>query len=245
MVDREDASQRRLSGAILAAGHGERLRAAAGGIPKPLVELYGEPLLVRQVRTMLSLGLRPVHVIVNSESARMMEERNIKFAAEVDLCVRDTANSMESLLTLGERIRSGTFALATVDAVGNRETFQHFFAKARGSMALNGPKRFDGILAVTEWRGDKHPLFVKVTADGRIAALGEPASALATAGLYVFSTRIFEYASEVRDLRLDALRQFLAFMLDKGMSFAAIGVNGVIDIDEGIDLEAARTLVRA
>src|SRR5271170_3700980 len=58
-----------LSGAILAAGRGERLRDASGGIPKPLVELGGEALLVRQSRALAALGVSPVHAIINSETA--------------------------------------------------------------------------------------------------------------------------------------------------------------------------------
>ena len=64
-----------LSGAIIAAGRGERLRAASGGIPKPLVELGGEALLVRQARALAALGARPVHAIVNSETAAMIRDR--------------------------------------------------------------------------------------------------------------------------------------------------------------------------
>lgn len=36
--------EQRLSGAIIAAGKGERLRDAAGGVPKPLVRLGDETL---------------------------------------------------------------------------------------------------------------------------------------------------------------------------------------------------------
>src|ERR1700720_507985 len=85
-----------LNGAIVAAGRGERLRRASGGIPKPLVELGGEPLLVRQVRAIASLGAYPVHAIVNLETARMIRQRDLAMPSEVHLHARDTANSMES-----------------------------------------------------------------------------------------------------------------------------------------------------
>lgn len=232
-----------LNGAIVAAGRGERLRAAAGGIPKPLVELAGEPMIVRQARAMLSLGVSPVHAIVNSETAGLMNERGIQIPAGVELCIRDTANSMESLLTLGERIAPGRFVLATVDAVLDQAEFRRFVTGATKMTDPAGPHRLDGALGVVKWRGDKRPLYAEVTADGRIIGLGEKSMPVVTAGVYLFSTSIFAYAREARAAGLNAMRRFLALLIDKGMRFAAIELESVIDIDEAADLEAARTAV--
>src|SRR5580700_9528528 len=93
-----------LSGAIIAAGHGVRLRAASGGLPKPLVEVGGETLLVRQSRVLAKLGASPVHAIINSETAEMIRARGFLMPSDLRTCVRDTANSMESLLALGESL---------------------------------------------------------------------------------------------------------------------------------------------
>src|SRR5947209_1007772 len=101
----------RLSGAVLAAGRGERLREASGGIPKALIELNGEPLLLRQVRMLGRMGACPIHIIINSETEGLLRERRYKLPASVDLLVRNTPNSMESLLALGERIATRQFVL--------------------------------------------------------------------------------------------------------------------------------------
>jgi NDP-sugar pyrophosphorylase family protein len=232
-----------LSGAIVAAGRGDRLRAAAGGIPKPLVELAGEPMIVRQARAMLSLGLSPVHTIVNSETAGLMNDWGVQIPAGVDLCVRDTANSMESLLTLGERIAPGRFVLATVDAVVDQAELRRFVASATKMTDPAGPQRLDGALGVVKWLGDTRPLFAEVAADGLITGLGETTTAVVTAGVYLFSTAIFAYAREAQVMGLDAMRRFLALLIRKGMRFAAIELEGVIDIDEAADLQTARTAV--
>jgi NDP-sugar pyrophosphorylase family protein len=230
-----------LSGAIIAAGRGDRLRGASGGLPKPLVELAGEPLITRQARAMLSMGACPVHVIVNSETALLMRERGLEMPGGVDLCVRDTANSMESLLTLGERIAGSRFLLATVDAVTSEDEFRRFVARATNltDPAAHG---FDGALGVVKWRGDRNPLFVRVDDANLIAALGENESPIVTAGVYLFSTGIFAYGAEARSSGLGAMRQFLALLLNKRMRFAAIEMEGVVDVDEGGDLEAARLI---
>jgi NDP-sugar pyrophosphorylase family protein len=255
-----------LSGAIIAAGRGERLRDAVRGVPKPLVEIGGETLLVRQARAIASVGASPVHVVVNSETAGMLHDRGIardgeheqargsehdrsstharRFALspEVKLYVRDTPNSMESLLMLGEHIAPGRFLMTTVDAILSRSELARFAKHAIELTDPRNPDALDGALGVVRWRGDKRPLFAKV-ADGVILALGDGEAPQVTAGLYLFSTRIFELAEEARAAGLDAMRQYLALLIRRGMRFAAIDLNDVIDVDEAADLDAARALV--
>jgi len=237
-----------LSGAIIAAGRGERLRAAAGGIPKPLVEIGGEPLLVRQARAIAALGACPVHAIVNSETARMIRDRDLVMPPEVQLCVRDTANSMESLLTLGERIAPGRFLMTTVDAVVPPAELERFAIRALDLTNPDltspaGQNVLDSALGVVRWRGDRHPLFAEVALDGTICALDNRESQQVTAGVYLFSTQIFSFGDKARAAGLDAMRRYLALLIGEGMRFAAIELSDVIDVDEAVDLDAARALV--
>jgi NDP-sugar pyrophosphorylase family protein len=232
-----------LSGAIIAAGRGERLRAATAGLPKPLVELDGKALLIRQIDLMQQYGCDCVYVIVNTETAALLGRRRIALPSGVELLVADTSSSMESLLTLGARIPTGRFLLATVDAVVTVGEFTKFGDRAlrlAGSMRVDP---FDGALAVVKWRGDARPLFVEVAADGSISRFRDESGDLVTAGLYLLPTRIFEHIGEARALGLDALRRFLAFLLGKGLRFGTVELSGVVDVDEGSDLEQARTLL--
>jgi choline kinase len=229
-----------LSGAIIAAGRGERLRGASGGLPKPLVEIDGETLLARQIRYLAAAGARPVHAIVNHETARLIGERGLAMPPEAQIIVRDTPNSMESLLALGERIAPGRFLMTTVDMVVAREEFQRFVTRAIVLTDPHGTKPVDGALAVVQWRGDRHPLFADIASDGIIGALGERECAMVTAGIYLLSTRIFAFAGAARVAGVDAMRRYLGLLIDHGMKFAACTVVGVIDIDEAADLDAAR-----
>jgi NDP-sugar pyrophosphorylase family protein len=238
----------RLSGAIIAAGRGDRLRTASTDLPKPLVEIGGETLLARQVRLMLALGLGNLHVIINTETGRRMSEIGLELTDRVRLLVADTPNSMESLLRLGELIPAGRFLLATVDTVLPEDEFRDFFDRARDATVDFSVGGFDGALGVVEWRGDKKPLFVAVEANGAIAAFGDEkiddeSSALVTAGVYLFSTRIFEHSRIARARRLGALRQYLALLIEQRMRFAALPMTDVIDVDEGADLVLARASV--
>jgi NDP-sugar pyrophosphorylase family protein len=232
-----------LSGAIIAAGRGERLRAASGGIPKPLVEVGGEALLVRQSRALAALGARPVHAIINSETAEMIRDRGLVMPPDVEICVSDTANSMESLLALGERIAPGRFLMTTVDALIPPAELARFLERALEMTDPAGSNALDGALGLVRWRGDRHPLFAEVATDGIISHLDGHQTPLVTAGAYLLSTRIFAFGDKARFAGLDALRRYLALLIGEGMRIAGIELAGVIDVDEAADLDAARALV--
>jgi NDP-sugar pyrophosphorylase family protein len=229
----------RLSGAIIAAGRGERLRDAADGTPKPLVRVGDETLLERQARLLRAVAAHPLNAIINSETARLIHAAKLQLPPELAMMVRDTPNSMESLLALGEQIPSGRFLLVTVDTVIAISELRRFVKAALGQMDAG---TIDGVLGVVAWRGDKHPLFAEVAGDGRLTRLGGGEAGVVTAGIYLFSTRIFEFAAEARNAGLDALRRYLGLLLEKGMNLAAIELTDVVDVDEGEDLRAARAL---
>lgn len=233
---------KKLQGAIIAAGRGERLRRHADDRPKPLVVLAGEPLLIRQARAMMRAGADEVLAVVNSETARVMEREKTSIPRELRIMVRDTASSMESLFALGEMLAPGHFLAATVDAVIPDAELARFVARARALCEAPGAS-FDAMLGVVKWRGDKRPLFAAVSADGAITALGGDQSEFVTAGVYFLPSRIFGLADEARGRRLDALRRFLAMLIEKGMRLGAFEMRGVIDIDEAADLDAARAAV--
>lgn len=228
-----------LSGAIIAAGKGERLRGAADGMPKPLVRLGGETLLERQAHLLAAVGALPLNAIVNSETARLIYAAKLQLPPELAIMVRDTPNSMESLLALGEQIPTGRFLLVTVDTVMAACELGRF---VKAALVQMDTAAVDGVLGVVAWRGDKHPLFVEVADDGKLTRLGGEEGRVVTAGVYLFSTRIFDFAAEARNVGLDALRRYLGLLLEKGMNLAAVELTDVIDVDEGEDLRAAQAL---
>lgn len=230
-----------VAGAILAAGSGERLRKAVAGLPKPLVELGGDTLLGRQARAMIDAGVHPLMAVINSETAELIEARGVELPSELELRVRDTANSMETLFAVGEILHAGRCLLATVDAILPRPEFKRFALRASELTALKGP--LDGALGVVRWRGDRRPLFAEVGEDGLIGALGDRKTPWVTAGVYLFSTAIFRFVDQARIARLGAMREFLALLVNSGMRVAAIELADAIDIDEAQDLQAASAML--
>lgn len=233
------------TGAIIAAGRGERLRAAVGDLPKPLVELGGEAMLVRQARMLRDAGAQSVVAVVNSETARLIAARRLELPGWMRLRVRDTASSMESLFALGDDLRAAShFILATVDSVADAGELRSFSTRA-AELSTPHAGGFDGALAVVRWRGDRRPLFAAVGADGSISSLGERESAMVTAGFYWLPGAIFDLAPRARAAGLDAMRRLLAMAVESGIRLAAIELAGAIDVDESADLAAARALVGA
>jgi NDP-sugar pyrophosphorylase family protein len=233
-----------LQGGIIAAGRGERLRASTrDDIPKPLVMLGGEAMLSRQARALLAAGASSVVAIVNSESAQLARERSLELPESVRMVVRDTANSMETMLALGELLTPGWFIAATVDAVIPQPELTRFVNESRRKIEHCGDKNFAGVLGVARWRGEPKPLFADVTSNDLIVRLGEGQTSMVTAGLYLLSTRVFDYAADARGAGLDALRRFLGMLIERGMRLDAIEIEGSIDVDEAADLDAARRKV--
>ena len=226
-------------GAIIAAGRGERLRATGGAsIPKPLVEIGGAPMLLRQARAMLAVGAAEVLAVINSETAALAGK--IELPRELRIIVRDTESSMESLFTLGESLHPGHFILATVDAILPPAEFARFTREAQAASVAG---ECDGALAVVKWRGDAKPLFTHAAPSGLIEELGERPSPIVTAGVYWLPTAIFVLAENARALKLSAMRTFLAMLLANRFRLRAIEVTSAIDIDEAADLDAARRQV--
>jgi NDP-sugar pyrophosphorylase family protein len=235
----------KLQGAIIAAGRGERLRISTrDDIPKPLVKLGGEAMLSRQARALVDAGAESVVAVINSETARIAGETAIEIPTSIRLVVRDTANSMETMLALGALLEPGWFIASTVDAVIPQIELVRFVNESRRKIEDCRDKNLLGALAVTRWRGEAKPLFTDVTASGLILGLGNRQTSIVTAGLYFLSTAIFDYAADARRAGLDALRRFLAMLIERGMRLDAIEIEGSIDVDEASDLDAARLAIR-
>lgn len=228
-----------MQGAILAAGRGERLRGETA-LPKPLVALAGQPLLWRQTKSLRGAGAQGVIAVINSETAAALPSLGLALPPGLTLVVRDTQSSLETWFELGRHLAPGWFIAATVDAVAARAELVRFMAQARAQ--VQSRPSLMGVLGVVKWRGDSRPLFVTAGADGLVTGIGAQA-ALVTAGIYFFSTRVFEYRE--RGAGMGALRQFLAALIEWGEPVAAVELHEVIDIDEPADLIAARRMLAA
>jgi NDP-sugar pyrophosphorylase family protein len=226
---------------IIAAGTGERL--ARGGVitPKPLVPIRGKPLIARVIEAGAQLNVNSIACIVNDLDPSVAGFlRSSHWPVPVEIVVRTTPSSMESLFCLAPLLSDEPFVLFTVDVVCAQEVVRDFFRKAMG---LADSK---GVLALTGFVDDEKPLWAAVNSSNRIIALGDAArgSQFVTAGFYYFTPDIFAEIAQARRKKLSALRQFLGHLIDEGYPIYGVPVAKTIDVDHPEDMEKAEAYLK-
>lgn len=226
---------------IIAAGRGERMSRGGVFTPKPLIPLGGEPLIARVIRAAAHVRATSVVCIVNDLHQTVVEYlRSRCWPVPLELIVKSTPSSMESLFSLAPLLEGEPFLLLTVDAVFGFSTLERFCARAA---ALPGA---DGVLALTRFIDDEKPLWARMDRRHRIMALGEAArpSRYVTAGFYYFNPIIFRLVESARLQRTGALRHFLGLLLERGYSLFGIPVAKTVNVDDPGDIEKARIHLR-
>ena len=220
---------------IIAAGQGDRLRQGGILVPKPLVTIGGEPLIARAIRAATHVGVTSIACIVNDLNPAVADYlRSTSWSVPLELIVKTTPSSMESLFSLAPLLSDEPFLLFTVDAVFEFNVLRRFLTKARRRSG-------DGALAVTRFVDDEKPLWAKLDKDQKIVALGEEArpGRYVTAGFYYFKPEIFSMIDAARIKGLNALRQFLALLLKNNYSLYGVPVSMTVDVDTPEDIEKA------
>jgi len=221
---------------IIAAGRGERLIKGGVLIPKPLIQVNNEPLIARMIRAAHHVGVSSIACIVNDQDTGVADYlRSSSWPVPLELVVKTTPSSMESLFSLAPLLRDEPFLLLTVDSIFEFEALRGFVAKAH---RLKG----DGALAVTSFVDDEKPLWVRFDKNQKIVALGDKArpTQYITSGFYYFNPDIFSLIYAARAKRLNALREFLGFLLEGGFNLYAVHVSKTIDIDYPEDIKKAQ-----
>lgn len=226
---------------IIAAGRGERL--AMGGIPtpKPLVPVGGRPLIARVIDAAVGLGVSSVACIVNELNPAVSHYlRSGDWPVPLELVVKTTPSSMESLFCLAPHLAGEPFVLSTVDVVFGARVLEGFVEEARrlrDSM---------GALALTSHVDDERPLWVSVGSRNRITAMGDAAggSGTVTAGFYYLKPAVFSEIEVARKRGFNALRQFLGHLVDSGYPLYGVAVPKTVDVDVPGDIEKAEAYLR-
>lgn len=222
---------------IVAAGSGQRLKAGGFKMAKPLVRVAGRALIEHTIGQMADAGIEDVTVILNDAAGSVAQHlRDGEWPMPVEVIVRTTAHSLESLRVIAPKLTGDRFLVATVDTIAKPGAMRRLIEGGRG----------DATLGVTEAGDDEHPLFVRMGDDGRIRALGQKAkgSPLVTCGWYLFSGPI-RSAIETAPSRLDKLRLFLGHIVESGMEVYGTPIGRSVDVDDAEDVRQAQELLRA
>lgn len=224
----------RLTGGIIAAGEGSRLRAAGFTMPKPLVPVAGMPLIETVIGNFRAAGVGPLVVIVNEQEREVPDWVRARFPdLDVEFIVKTTRSSLESFREVVDRAPAGRMLVSTVDAWCREADFVRFV-----EAALRRPEDAT-VLAVTPLVADENPLRVDLDGAGRVLSIGGPSGQLVTAGMYLVPER-------VRRLRppagLGRLREFLAWLPEAGEPVYGEVIETVVDVDRPDDVTLAEAL---
>jgi len=229
--------RRPLTGGIIAAGEGSRLRRAGFAMPKPMVPIAGVPLIESVVRNFRAARIAPLAIIVNAQERACVDWVRARFPdLDVEFIVKTTRSSLESFGEVIARHPGGRILVSTVDAWCVEADFVRFV-----EAAVRRPAEAT-VLAVTPLVADENPLRVSMSTDGRVTEVGGDAGDLVTAGIYLVPER-------VRMLRAPAglgrLREFLAWLARSGAPVYGEVIERVVDVDRAEDVALAETLALA
>jgi NDP-sugar pyrophosphorylase family protein len=227
-----------MHGLILAGGEGARLTAEGIEVPKPLVRVGGEPLVVRLLTVLASVGCETLTCMVRADFTavfRLLEGREFGRPLEVRPCL--TPSSMHTLAEGLQAVPAGPVFCTMVDTVMPAADWHDVYAATARGLAEGA----DAMLAVTPFVDDESPLYVGTDGAGFVRAVSDDplAPARVTGGVYGFSTTARQGAAEAVRQGVQRMRGFLKWLVARGSRIGTITVPRIIDIDHESDLRLA------
>jgi NDP-sugar pyrophosphorylase family protein len=224
-----------VSGAVIAAGEGSRLKQL--GVAKPMIEVAGVPLIAHVLGNFEAAGILSAAVIFNEaekDCAAFVRERFDKLVSKI--VVKTTRSSLESFREILAAAPPGRLLVSTVDAFCPRREFLRFVRRAEQLPSHTT------VLAVTGYVHDEKPLWVTTTRSGRVTVVGGASGDAVTAGIYVFPEKVRQLGIPPS---LGRLRDFLGWLAKSGEPIEAVDIPKVVDVDRAEDLAEAEQLAAA
>ncbi|MBQ7509449.1 MAG: NTP transferase domain-containing protein [Prevotella sp.] len=232
--------------AIIAAGEGSRLAQEGIQVPKPLVEIGGEPLIDRLIRIFMANGATDIAVVCNDLNEQVSSHLyDIQQQGRVPLhvVVRTTPSSMHTLAALSPLLGDEPFILTTVDTVFSESDFS-FYVKVFKRLLASGEA--DGLMGVTDYIDDESPLYVETDHQMNITAFLDktPSPYYISGGIYGLTPRALESLQRCLDRGESRMRNFQRALIAEGLCLKAFPFTMVIDIDHASDIHKAESLLQ-
>lgn len=229
--------------AIIAAGEGSRLAQEGVAKPKPLVELSGEPMILRLMNIFMRCNAESISVIINDF---MPEVRafldTLRFDVPLNVVVKSTPSSMHSFWELSKVMKPGKFCLTTVDTIFREKDFAQYIA------AFEADTRHDGMWAVTPFIEDEKPLYVDVDRRMNIKAFCDKpfeGARYVSGGVYAMSDKAFPVLNDCIERGVSRMRNFQRALIDAGMKLKAFSIDKIIDVDHASDIAVAQEFIKS
>ncbi len=229
-----------MHGLILAGGEGSRLSADGVGVPKPLVQVAGESLVVRLLATLAGLGCETLTCMVRSDLAevfRLLDGR--RFGAPLAVRACRTPSSLHTLAQGLDTIPAGPVFCTMVDSVMPANDWRDVCQATEAALAGG----VDAVLAVTPFVDDESPLYARVDGAGFVLGLSDDpvAPPCVTGGVYGLGPAARQEAREAVGQGIQRMRGFLKWLVARGGRVGTVTVPRIIDIDHEADLHLANT----
>ncbi len=229
---------------ILAGGLGSRFQKEGHMVPKPLVQLLGQPMIGRLIKTLCKFGAERIQVAANARMPQLLEYLDSLIAEGYPVVVNPviTDNSYVSLRE-GAKGIDGKFIAMTVDAIFTNEEFGRYVdavAKTDDNTILMGLTRFVD---------DESPLYARINADGEIIDYrygGEPFAegTIVSAGLYGLSGKAMQKIID-EDKSPKSLSDFQRILAaETNMTVLPFEFEKAFDVDNLHDRAAAEEFLR-
>ena len=225
--------------AIIAAGEGSRLYKEGIDVPKPLVEINGEPMIKRLLDIFEKTEAYKISIIINESMAevkKIIDSLNYQFQLAVK--VKSTSSSMHSLFEMKDLIGDEAFCLCTVDTIFKPDEFKQFVEYAEKQSEK------DAIMAVTSFVDDEKPLFIKTKEDKIIEFSDEKSDCkYVSGGIYFLKPQIWKVLENSVLSGNQKMRNFQRDLLKADFKIGYYEFTKIIDVDHAADVKTAEIFI--
>lgn len=236
--------------AIIAAGEGSRLSDEGVTVPKPLVEVNGEPLLDRLIRIFVQNGANDILVICNNlkmdVSRHLVDVQNEGLNGRpvpLRFYIKTTPSSMHSFYELSKHLSDEPFVLTTVDTIFREDEFSEYVEAFKKSVAAGDA----GLMGVTDYVDDESPLYVDTDSDMNITGFyDEPYDGCKyiSGGIYGLTPVTIETLKHCIGRGESRMRNFQRALVAEGKGLGAWKFSKIFDIDHKNDIAKAEDFLR-
>ena len=231
---------------IIAAGQGSRLVQEGVALPKPLVNIDGQPMIGRLISIFTRCGAESISVIVNEEMTEVADFlRNLapQLPCPLNLVVKTTPTSMHSFYELSSLMEGkGRFIITTVDTIFREPDFAAYVKAYE-----EAPAEIDGMMAVTSFIDDEKPLYVATDADNSITAFldaMQPGVKYVSGGIYGLSQSAIPVLAKCLADGVGRMRNYQRALVAAGLDLRAHDMNKIVDVDHASDIASAEAFLR-
>lgn len=229
--------------AIIAAGEGSRLAQEGVAKPKPLVDIYGEPMIGRLINLFCRCNAESISIIVNEQMTEVREYiESLSLDIPLNLVVKTTPSSMHSFFELSRVIPKGRFCLTTVDTIFREQDFRPYID------AMEADERYDGMMAVTDYIDDEKPLYVQTDDDLNITAFRDErydGAKYISGGIYALNEKAIDVLADCMERGVARMRNFQRALVDAGLRLKAYPMGKILDVDHAGDIEKAENFINS